>query len=413
MISPQDLDRAVEAGIISAEQRVALLALGPPPGSPPSPPGDAGRRGFNAMNIAYWTGGIAVLVAFAWILIARWTVLGAGGVLVVTTTYSAVFALTAHTLQRYGYHTAARVVTVLLVGMAPIVTWSLLTLFGQWNPYPPYRGDMAAPFTSDWNDLRWLPIDLATILASLIALRRVHYGVLGLPLALACAALGVHALPLVLDQALIRAMDGGLTLFLAVLLLAVGYAVDQRTTANEDYATWFYAVGLAALLPSMFYYWERSRLLTAHTTLSVSVMFAYAALRLRRRLFLVASLIGFLAYLTYLTFDVFKTDVGYPIVLATVGLATILLAVWVQRRFPTIVQRMDRAARQPIPAAALILAGMVLISLTLVVTDVAEARQRIADQYWRETVGRLMAHNARVHGSGTRLARGPVPRAPH
>ena len=401
MISAHDLDRAVEVGIISAEQRLALLAL-------VSPPGDAARRGFNAMNIAYWTGGIAVLVAFAWILIARWTVLGAGGVLLVTITYSGVFALTAHTLQRYGFHSAARVVTVLLVGMAPVVTWSLMALSGQWDPYPPYRGDMVPPFTSDWNDLRWLPIDLATILASLIALRRVHYGVLGLPLALACAALGVHAMPLLLDQALIRAMDGRLALLLAAILLAFGYAVDQRTGADEDYATWFYAVGLAALLPAMFYYWDRSRLITAHATLGVSLMLAYTALRLRRRLFLLASLIGFLAYLTYLTFDVFKTDVGYPIVLATLGLLTILLAVWVQRRFPSIVQRMDRAERQAIPAAPLILAGMVLIALALIVSDVSDARQRIADQYWRETVSRRTAHNARAKGKVARPVLRPV-----
>jgi hypothetical protein len=159
----------------------------------------------------------------------------------------------------------------------------------------------------------------------------------------------------------------------------------------------------------MFYYWERSRPITAHATLGVSVMFAYAALRLRRRLFLVASLIGFLAYLTYLTFDVFKTDVGYPIVLATVGLVTIMLAVWVQRRFPVIVQQMDRTARQPIPAAPLILSGMGLVALTLVVTDITEARQRVADQYGREAVGRMIAHNARAHGSVTR----PVRRGPH
>src|SRR5512146_894302 len=55
------LDRGVERAIITAEQRGALLALvrGAPRGTVEA------KRGFNAVSVAYWTGGIAVLCAFA------------------------------------------------------------------------------------------------------------------------------------------------------------------------------------------------------------------------------------------------------------------------------------------------------------------------------------------------------------
>ncbi len=398
MIAERELDRAVAMGIISAEQRAALLGLasGVTSDAATGELLDGGRRGFNAVNVAYWAGGIAVLVAFAWMLIARWAVLGAGGVLGVTAVYAALFALTARTLHRQGFRTASGVATVLVVGMAPVITWSLLSLAGLWDLTPPVRGgNLLPPVNSGWDDLRWLPIDLATILAALIALRRVRYAVLALPIALATFAVAVHSLPLVFEQEMAGLLAPRVGLLVATIVLVVGYAVDIRTRDGEDYAGWFYAVGVFALIPSLLSFWGESRLIVAHATLGISLLLTYAALRMRRRLFLVGALIGFLAYLTYLTFDVFRTELSYPIVLATLGLLTIVLAVWVQRRFPGFARRMDRADRQPIPHAQLVLGGALLVALTLLVFSVPAARQQIVERRQLEAVTRLLSHNQR------------------
>ncbi len=390
MISREQVDRAVNTGIITEQQRDALLALGQ------TPAGGEARRGLNAVNVAYWAGGIAVLVAFGWFLIVRWSMLGAAGVLVVSLVYAALFAWTARLLAGHGFRTAAGVATVLVIGIVPLVTWSLLSLTGIWDWTPPSQPQwFALPYSHDWENVRWLPIDLTTLLAGLVALRRVRFDVLGLPLAAAAMATGAHAFSLVFDQNVANALNGRLPLLLALSLLTIGYAVDRRTAADEDYATWFYLAGLVALLPAMAGFWRESKVIAAHAMLAMSALFVVAALRLRRRLFLAAAFVGFLSYLGYLTFNVFDRAASYPIVLATLGLATIIMTVWVQRRFPGLTKQLDIGQRQAIPGAPMALAGSLLIALVLTLSGLPAARQTVLDRQEWARFERLRIHNIR------------------
>ena len=383
------LDLGVDRGIITAEQRNALLAL---EREAPNASVEV-KRGFNAVTVAYWTGGIAVLCAFAWFLISRWEVLGPGGVLAVSLVYAMLLVVMASVLSRNGFRHAAAVSTVLAVGMTPLVTWSLLTLTGWWDQFPElrYRGPVAAEF--DWQNVRWLPIDLATILTALVALRTVRYGVLTLPIAIATCAIGVHGISLVFDVDVANQLGPRLAMLLAVVMLSIGYALDRATEEGEDYAIWFYAAGIVWTAGSILGFWNRSAAIAAHSMLFLSVLFAVAALQMRRRLFLGAATIGFLGYLAYLTFDVFRKTLGYPILLATSGLVMILLAVWIQRRFPDLQQRMSAPGPRVIPGAPLALGGAGLIALVMIAVGRSDAEARIRERYEREAVSRALMHN--------------------
>jgi len=403
------LDLGVERGIITSEQRDALLAL---EGEAPNATVEA-KRGFNAVTVAYWTGGIAVLCAFAWFLISRWEVLGPGGVLAVSLVYALLLVVMASVFSKNGFRHAAAVSTVLAAGMTPLVTWSVLTLTGWWGQFPElrYRGLVAAEF--DWQNIRWLPIDLTTILTALIALRMVRYGVLGLPLAIATCAIPIHGISLVFDLEMADQLGPALAMLLAVVMLSIGYAVDRATEDGEDYAIWFYAAGLVCTGASILGFWNRSAAIAAHSMLFLSVLFAVAALQMRRRLFLAAATIGFLGYLAYLTFDVFRKTLGYPILLATSGLVIILLAVWIQRRFPDLQQRMSAPGPRVIRGAPLALGGAGLIALVMIAIGRSDARARIRERYQREAVSRALMHNRSRSRPPTRqpfTPRNPAPR---
>ncbi len=403
------LELGVERGIITAEQRDALLALGH---EAPHATIEA-KRGFNAVTVAYWTGGIAVLCAFAWFLISRWEVLGPGGVLAVSLVYALLLVVMASVLSKNGFRHAAAVSTVLAVGMTPLVTWSVLTLTGWWDQFPElrYSGPVAAEF--DWQNIRWLPIDLTTILTALVALRTVRYGVLALPLAIATPAIAIHGISLVFDVDVADQLGPRLAMLLAVVMLSIGYALDRATEDGEDYAIWFYAAGLVSTAGSILGFWNRSAAIAAHSMLFLSVLFAVAALQMRRRLFLAAATIGFLGYLAYLTFDVFRNTLGYPILLATSGLVIILLAVWIQRRFPDLQQRMNAPGPRVIPGAPLALGGAGLIALVMIAVGRSDARARIRERYEREAVNRALMHNRSRPRPSTRqpfTPRNPPPR---
>ncbi|HET7373319.1 MAG TPA: monovalent cation/H(+) antiporter subunit G [Gemmatimonadaceae bacterium] len=383
------LDRGVERGIITAEQRDALLALEL---EAPRSAVEA-KRGFNAVSVAYWTGGIAVLCAFAWFLISRWEALGPGGVLAVSLVYALLLVVMARVLSNNGFRYAAAVSTVLAVGMTPLVTWSVLALTGWWDQFPDIRRSDFRGAEFDWQNVRWLPIDLTTILAALIALRRVRYGVLALPLAIATAAIGIHGISLVFDLDVANELGPRLAMLLAVALLSIGYALDRRVTDGEDYAIWFYAAGLVSTAAAILGFLDRSTAVAAHSMLLLSVLFAVAALQMRRKLFLAAAAIGFLGYLAYLTFDVFRKTLGYPILLATSGLVIILLAVWIQRRFPDLQQRMNAPGPRTIPGAPLAMAGAAVIALAMIAVGISGARALGAERYDRERVARALMHN--------------------
>src|SRR5262249_39417761 len=284
-------------------------------------------------------GGIAVLSAFGWFLVSRWTVLGPAGVLVVAMVYAILLATVARVLAKQGFVHAAAVTTAVVVCRAPVIAAAAVSPPGWWGPSPSARTRFET-IDPMWNQVRWLPIDLATILAALVALRYVKFGVLALPIAAALAAAAGHAIVLFIDVDLVNALGGRPPLLLAIGLLSIAYAIDSHNTSDQDYALWFYLAGLGALVPGLGLFWTESTGIAAHATLAVAIILAFAAIRLHRRLLLFAAFLGFVAYLGYLAFDVFKKTLQFPVALATIGIVVILSAVWLQRRYPALVKRM-------------------------------------------------------------------------
>ena len=383
------LDLGVERGIITAAQRDALRAL-----ELGHTEGIEARRGLNAVTVAYWAGAIAVLTAFGWFLASRWQVLGPAGVLVVALVYAALFAGTARWLDRERFRAAAAIAILLVVGMTPIITWSLVSLAGLWDLYPAGRRPLYfEPFDPVWSQLRWLPIDLATILAALIALRRVRLGVLALPIAAGLAAAASHIIVLFIEPEFANALGGRLPFLLATSLFAIAYAVDVRTADGEDYAVWFYIAAIVSLMIALGGFWSDSAVIAAHSTLLAATILAFGAVRLRRRILLFAAFIGFVAYLAYLAFDVFEDAVAFPVALATIGIIVILAAVGIQRRYPSLVRGAEVAGPRTIPGAPIALVGAMVIAIALTAAGVSSARERIAIQYWREAFYRRRSHN--------------------
>ena len=142
---------------------------------------------------------------------------------------------------------------------------------------------------------------------------------------------------------------------------------------------------------------EATKLLVAHATLALAILLVVAALRLRRRVFIAFAVLGFLSYLGYLAFDVFRKTVGFPIVLATFGLVVILVTVLAQQRYPELVRRMDadRVTQRTIPGARFIFPGAVAVALALFATHLPVAREQAGEQVKRDRVRAWRVHNGR------------------
>ena len=406
------LEDAVARGIITAEQLRAIRDMPAGEAAPPERRPEA-RRGLNAVTIAYYVGGAAVVFAFGWYIVDRWDKLGAGGVLVVSLLYAAIFALTARYLGRLGYRTAAAMVTLLAVAMAPLVAWALLKLTGLWYEPSRTRGAYALLAVDLLESLRWIPLELVTALAALVALRRVHFGILALPVAAALPVVAAQAMPLFMDPEITSEIAPWLNLVSAVVVIACGYWVDQHPRDDEDYARWVYLVGLVTLTVGVMGAWQSAGYERHGLPALAAGLFALS-LFLRRPTVLVFGASAFVGYLAYLAFDVFRTALSFSVVLATFGLCVIVLTVWAQRRYPALARRVEerQAGLRAVPHAGLVFGGAVLVALTLYAVQLPAAHERVADRWAQTRLMALRMHRMRTQPPVHRTPPRPTPPPP-
>lgn len=373
------LDSGVDKGIITVEQRSALLALA---GAAEPQAGERreAERAFNGVTIAYGIGALVVLFAFGWFMVDRWKVLGNGGVFALSVAYAGIFLVVAHFLKREGFETARGVATLLAVAMAPLAMYALLGWTGIWTPeleglcrqrFHPFAVCQGQP----------LAIELAAVAAALIAMRAMAFAPFMIPIAVVGVTLPERLLR---EWATGPGIDGAgmgwRWVTIASVLAAVAYTVDRRRR-GEDYGYWLWiSVAVAT-------WWGCMMLFQSDHSLRwylgpVSLLVITASVILRRRVLLVVGLFGVFGFLAWLAFDVFKLTTAFPLVLATIGVSIIVLTVWVQKRFPEAIQRMGGDPSKParFPGGVVALLAPALLGLVLMQDAARLDREKAADR---------------------------------
>ena len=398
------IDAASERGVIDHDQRDRLHALAREL-APVTP--NAARevpRGFNAITIAYAVGAILVLFALGWFLADRWTALGPAGVLAASAVYAAAFAGAAAALRNRGFDVAGGIAAVLAVAMTPVWTWAVLRLTGEWPD--PLAWDNALARYEPFIASRLIVLDLATIGVALATVRRVHFFALGAPIAVAFVAVMLHLARALGDPRIAWYMGPYVLWVIACTVFVIAYTVDRRQPTDEDYALWFYIAGMLTLAAGYVQGWGPLGA-WRHATPLVALALIVAALYLRRRSLLIGGGIAAFAYLGYLAFDVFRRVIALPLALATLGLVVIIATVWMQRRFPSLVERVSRGAdagRTALPAGPIAVLGPLAIAVTAMVFAVGEAKERAAEQEWQASLYRQRAKHEVLTNSRARPA---------
>ena len=391
---PDDLSTltaaALERGIIDATQRDRLHVLAAElftedralPHATAAPSLEA-RGSFSVITVAYALGALLVLFALGWFLVDRWSKLGPAGVLLVAGGYAGAFALAGTTLRSRGFPMAGGITIVLAVMMTPVWAWAVLRLTSLW-PDPAAASDPLATY-DPYLYSRAVILDLATIGVALATLRRVRFGALGAPIAIAFVALLIHLGTALGDPDLAWYVGRYYQLVVACATLAIAYALDRRQPPREDYALWFYIAGVVMLVVGYGAVWS-SIGAWRHALPLVAVSLVAASLYLRRRVLVIGGGLAAFAYLAYLAFDVFRRVVALPVAIAALGLLVIVTAVWVQRRFPALIERVSRQQdthRKALPTGPIAVLGPLAIALTAMLFAMGEARERTADRHWR------------------------------
>jgi hypothetical protein len=294
-------------------------------------------------------------------------------------------------LRRRGFRTAGGLAAAVAVSMTPVWAFALLRLAGEW-PEPLGPNDALLVYRP-WMATRWIILELATIGAGLAAVRRVSFFVMGAPIAIALVGLLLNAGELMMDPRIAWYVGPYYQALVACVVLAIAYALDRGQPRGEDYALWFYIAGVVMLLVAYVQLWD-SIGAWRHALPLVAVALATAALHLRRRVLLVGGALAAFGYLGYLAFDVFERVVALPVALAAMGLLVIVTTVWMQRRFPLLVERVrraDDAGPKRLPAGWIAVLGPVAIAGTAMLFAFSDAGERTADREFREALYRRRA----------------------
>src|SRR5712691_1862197 len=325
-IERADLDRAIAEQILTSPQAEALWRLlqsrQPVPAGVPAHVPDAPQRRFTGLNVAYYFGALLVI--------------GGMGIFLIATLYAFFFTMAGlRLLAQPQTRTPGGLLVTMAVCMTPLAVYGLERMTGLWPGADPgnYRGFFP------WIRGGWFAMEAATVLAGLIALRKVRFPFLVAPIAFVLWFMSMDAVPALFHA---QPWDGDIarrvSIAFGLALMFVAFQVDHRT--EEDYAFWLYFFGMISFwgaITSMQSDRELSKLLYC----AMNVGFVVLSVLLRRRVFLVFGAIGVNAYLGHLAWRVFEHSLIFPFVLTLLGLGIITAAVYYQRHRAAIELRIE------------------------------------------------------------------------
>ncbi|MDP9369354.1 MAG: hypothetical protein M3Q03_13955 [Chloroflexota bacterium] len=324
LLQPQQA-RAIRQFVESGEPAVSVQ------GARSSGPGREREEshGFNLITIAYYFGGLLILLAYTFFVGLAWEGLGAGSQAAIALgTIGGLWAIGGG-LRRAGYDTGGGLLVFAGTGIVPLGVYTLLKLFDLWpddaniNAYREFYREIAPA---------WVTLELISILVTLAVLWRVRFPLLTLPIAFWTWYLSMDISRWI---ACSEDRDWGnreqaVGLAVGLLTLALGGVVQRRYGAS--WSRWFYLFGHLAV------FFNASALALDEDVGGLRLLypllflaFVVLSVRLQERTFLVFGALGCYAYASYLAFEVFDGALGFVFALAAIGLTVVLSAVAYQR----------------------------------------------------------------------------------
>jgi hypothetical protein len=327
-VSQDDLRKAAISSGISSEKTdllwQALKSIEP----------RAEKPKFDFTNVAYYLGALIVIGAMGWFMTKAWEEFGGAGIFIIASCYTVCFVLAGRTLWNQDFRIPGGLLFTMAVCMIPLVTYGIERWTGFWPEQDPGGYTNFHPYING----SWLIMEIATVVAGLIALRFRRFPFLTAPIAYALWYMSMDLVDLLgnhqgmewQEKQVVSCVFGG-------VMLLVSYLVDLRGK-SDDYAFWGYLFGLMAFwggLSSM----DSDNELGKFVYCLINLGLIFCSLVLRRRTFIVFGSLGLFGYLGHLAYRVFADSILFPFALSLLGIGIICLGVLYQRKRKAVEER--------------------------------------------------------------------------
>jgi hypothetical protein len=323
IVRRSDLDGAVRAGIITAQQadRLAehLAASAAPRSEQPR---------FTLVHVLYYLGGMIAIGGMSIFMTLGVNIFGGWGGFFITVCYAALALLLTHWfLERKHLEIPAGIVATLAVVMVPLAIFFVQMALGYWGENKPYRDYHVF---IDW---RWIMMEFGTLAIGTVLLWRYRFPFMLMPIAVTLWYMSMDLVPFLVGRE--RVYDWEIRKFISLwfglAMTLVAFWVDLRSRFSRDYAFWLYLFGVLT-------FWGGLSLMESGSEwgklayCGINVLMILVGAVLGRRVFAVFGGLGVAGYLGYLSYKVFKDSLIFPFALSLVGLGIIALGVLWQRR---------------------------------------------------------------------------------
>src|SRR5215831_4172149 len=330
-VTRTELDGAVSAGIVTAEQAEKLAAyLGATAANPEQVPANKEQARFSFVHVLYYLGGMIAIGAMSLFMTLGWNALGGWGGCFTAIVYGVLALLLSHWfLEKKQAYIPAGIMATLAVVMVPLAIFAAQMALGYWGEDKPYRD---FHLYIDW---RWIIMELGTLAIGAILLWRYRFPFMLMPISVTLWYMSMDIVPFLMQHEDRYGYDWELrqlvSLWFGLAMTLLAFWVDLRSRFSRDYAFWLYLFGVLM-------FWGGLSLMhsgSAWDKLSycgINVAMILIGTVLGRRVFAVFGGLGVAFYLGDVSWRVFKDSLLFPFALTLVGFAIIALGVLWQRR---------------------------------------------------------------------------------
>jgi hypothetical protein len=330
--SEDDLRDAAKAGVISAadlERLVTFLAK-----RQPAMPADATPIvKFDAAHLLWYAGALIVIGAMGIFSTVAFSQIGGRALTVCAVIYAAVFTLAGHHLwHRKNLQTPGGLLIAVAVSMAPLAVYGIQDELGWWSKFgkPGTVQDFYV-----WIKGSWIFMEIATVIAGVIALRFYRFPFIVAIIAVALWFMSMDLTPWVFGTARFDwEMQRKVSIWFGLGVIILAWISDYRERGG-DFAFWLHLFGLMAFWGGITATESSSEAAKAlYCLLNIGLLLL--AVILMRRAYAVFGALGVCIYLGHLADVVFKDSLLFPFALSLIGIAVIAVGLIYHRKQETI-----------------------------------------------------------------------------
>jgi hypothetical protein len=343
-----DLRAAVSAGALDANQLNPLIDFlnGRATTSPVAP-----EPRFDLAHLLWYAGALIVMGAMGLFSTLAFSAMGGYALAATALAYAVVFTAAGHYLWHYkNLRVPGGLLIAIAVSMAPLAVYGIQDAMGLWGHFG--RPGTVRDFYV-WIKGSWVWMEVAAIVAALIALWRYPYPFIVLIIAFALWFMSMDLTPWIVGRAEFTFDELRIvSLWFGLAVLVVAWLVDRRERGG-DFAFWLHLFGLMT-------FWcglsltnsgsEMGKLL--YFVLNVGLLLM--SVLLGRRVYAVFGTLGIAGYLGHLSYQVFRDSMMFPFALSLIGIAVIALGLlyhrhqtaitaWIEANIPDAVRRLRPA----------------------------------------------------------------------